>query len=172
MQRSAAHALPKIPLSWPLLVPGDTHHLMPPCCSMKRYGMKQEKFGHGWGPAVGFRDIPGGLKKKKGMKDLTQVLVIFLINNFLHSHHLSLFNLCCVRRPPSKREELRGSHLDVGLQLYSTAWHPDLSSTSSNAVIMAMASTTMRMIWVRVIGIRMRDNLQQPIDELRSRPPC
>ena len=62
-----------------------------------------------------------GLKKKKGMKDLTQVLVIFLINNFLHSHLLSLFNLCCVRRPPSKREELRGSHLDVGLQLYSTA---------------------------------------------------
>ena len=113
-----------------------------------------------------------GLKKKKGMKDLTQVLVIFLINNFLHSHLLSLFNLCCVRRPPSKREELRGSHLDVGLQLYSTAWHPDLSSTSTNAVIMAMAMTTIRMIWVMVIGIRMRDNLQQPIDELRSRPPC
>ena len=29
--------------------------------------------------------------------------------------------LCCIRRPPSKREELSGSHLDLGLQLYSTA---------------------------------------------------
>ena len=45
--------------------------------------------------------------------------------------NLSSFELIYLylRRPPSEREELRGSHLDVGLQLDSTARHPpDLSN--------------------------------------------
>ena len=73
------------------------------------------------------------------------------------TNSLASSKLCCVRRPPSKREELGGSHLDLGLQLYSTAWHPHLSTTTTTAVIMAMPMTAMRMIdmsdWL------MKDNL-------------
>ena len=51
-----------------------------------------------------------------------------IINNNCQKS-LILRNYLYLRRPPSEREELRGSHLDVGLQLDSTARHPpDLSN--------------------------------------------